>query len=113
MTKMTQDELRAQCLHIAETIEGKHWDEIDWEDGCEGSAFDYFENNLLDVKYIIGSDRKTVLGAELMVAFGGPTIWIDTYAMTVEGRWWGESASVKIVNDALGLEEFVETLWAC
>ena len=110
---MLKDELREQCLHIAETIEGKHWDDVECEDGFEGNAFDYFADSLLDVNYLIGADRKTVLGAKLYVALGVPCIWIDTYAMTVEGRWWGERATIAFHTDALGLEEFVETLWNC
>lgn len=109
---MSTSDLRAQCLHIAQTIEGQHWDEIEWEEDREGDAFQYLEG-VLDIQYVVASDRKTLLGARLLVAFGGPNIWINTHTKAVEGSWWSESCTVPYHTDALGLEEAVETLFAC
>ena len=64
------------------------------EHGCEPddfiSGFDYL-SDMLDIEYTISSDGN-FLGARILVAFGGPNIWIDTRHERIEGYWWGDSA---------------------
>ena len=61
-------------------------------DDCEQvSLFDHLEN-VLDIEYRIGSDRKTFKSVRLMVACGGPNIFIDTAASEVQLYWWNERA---------------------
>ena len=81
-----------------------------WEDGAEPNAADYC-TDVLDVDYI-GSSDGTYKGARLLVAFGGPNIWIDTRAKRVEGYWWGEEETAHY-EDELGLHDFWEEMWAC
>lgn len=81
------------------------------DDGDECSAFDYLQD-ALDIEYIVASDRKTLLGARVLVAFGGPNIWVNTRTNTVEGHWWGESASASFV-DSIGLNDALEELFNC
>ena len=50
------------------------------------NGFDYLAN-VLDVKWVIDSNGEYV-GAELLVAFGGPNIWIHTRNNQVKGYWW-------------------------
>ena len=38
---------------------------------------EWFDENVLDYEFIIGSD-KSFVAANIYLAFGGPTIWIDT-----------------------------------
>ena len=40
-----------------------------------------------------------LMGVRLMVAAGGPTIWIDTYAEEVQGFWGGDVVKVPIPRD--------------
>ena len=77
-------------------------------EGEEFWAFDYLED-ALDVEYVVNSQREC-LGGRVLVAFGGPNIWVDTRTMTVEGSWWGnrQEASFK---DAIGLEEAIIEWW--
>lgn len=88
----------------------------EWNDGrdieSEGefSAFDYLQD-ALDIEYIVNSKRE-YLGARVLVAFGGPNIWVDTKRGIVEGAWWGSHASATF-KDGLGLDEALETLWDC
>lgn len=74
------------------------------------SAFDYL-GDVLDIEYIVNSKRE-YLGARILVAFGGPNIWVDTKRGIVEGYWWGDKASASF-EDAIGLDEALETLWEC
>ena len=74
------------------------------EHGCEPndqiSGFDYL-SDMLDIEYTISSDGN-FLGARILVAFGGPNIWIDTRHERIEGYWWGDSAFADF-TDAMDL----------
>lgn len=87
------------------------WNEDrDTDSEGEFSAFDYLQD-ALDIEYIVTS-KGEYLGARVLVAFGGPTIWIDTRRSIVEGAWWGDSAMASF-NDSLGLNDALEELWNC
>lgn len=86
------------------------------EHGCEPddqiSGFDYL-SDALDIEYIIASDRETVLGARVLVAFGGPNIWIDTRKQIVELFWWGDYACAECHADAMDIQGAIEELYNC
>lgn len=81
------------------------------ESGDFASGFDYLED-ALDIQYIVNGDKQ-FLGARILVAFGGPNIWINTQTKTVEGYWWGESKFASYHNDEMDVEGAVEELWNC
>ena len=66
------------------------------------SGFDYLAD-VLDVEWVLHQDR-TLKGARLLVAFGGPNIWIDTAKQTVEGHWWGDSFTASYSRDEMDIE---------
>lgn len=77
------------------------------------SLYDYLERDVLDIKYLVDS-RREYAGIELLVAFGGPNIYVSTISGKVELYWWGDYASWNIpgyVQDALN--EFGEELFSC
>jgi len=76
----------------------------DYEDN-NPNGFDYLED-VLDVKWVIDSNGEYV-GAELLVAFGGPNIWIHTRNNQVKGYWWGDNDTAEY-EDNLGLNESCE-----
>lgn len=78
------------------------------DDGEELSAFDYLQG-ALDIEYIVSS-KKEFLGARVLVAFGGPNIWINTRTNTVEGHWWNDSANAQF-TDSIGLNDALEELY--
>lgn len=87
------------------------WNEgRDIENEGKFSAFDYLEG-ALDIEFIVNS-RGEYLGARVLVAFGGPNIWVDTRRGVVEGGWWSETASARF-DDGLGLDDALAELWAC
>ena len=74
------------------------------------SVLDYLDS-ALDLEFIMGNDGS-YRGARVLVALGGPTIWIDTRTSKVEGSWWQESAQASF-NDAIGLDDMLEELFIC
>ena len=80
------------------------------ENGEEFTAWDYAKD-VLDINWILNNDR-TYKGARLLVAFGGPNIWIDTVNEQVEGYWWGDKCIVSY-NDSVGLDDVMQELFDC
>ena len=80
------------------------------EYGDSQSAFDYLQD-ALDIEYIVNG-KGEYLGARVLVAFGGPNIWVDTRRNIVEGAWWSDSATASF-KDNIGLDDALSELWAC
>lgn len=99
--------LQSQVQHIVRQLE---LDEPIESDDDEGGAYDYLAD-ALDIEYIVSGD-KSYLGARVLVAFGGPNIWINTRNNQVEGYWWNESYSQRF-DDKLGLDDCISELWEC
>lgn len=108
-------ELQSHINSIANNLSNPPMDE--WNEGrdieSEGefSAFDYLQD-ALDIEYIVNSKRE-YLGARILVAFGGPNIWINTRTKQVEGYWWGDSCVMSYGNDEMNIDEAVGDLWNC
>tara|TARA_R100000544_G_scaffold19059_1_gene9090 strand:- start:307 stop:642 length:336 start_codon:yes stop_codon:yes gene_type:complete len=107
-TSKKENRLLDQVKHIANTIESGEY-ETDNEDGPNG--FDYLED-ALDIQYIVSSDKK-YLGARVLVAFGGPNIWINTQKQMIEGHWWSESEFAYYQQDNLDLDSALEEIYNC
>ena len=110
-------EIKEQVLSIINTIENGHESEgLDYYDGQyeEGeiiSGLDYI-SDALDVNWILNSERE-FKGARLLVAFGGPNIWINTDSQTVEGFWWGDSFTASYSRDAMGIQGACDMWFNC
>lgn len=75
------------------------------------SGFDYLQD-ALDIQYIVNGNGEYI-AARILVAFGGPNIWINTQTKTVEGYWWGDSAFASYYDDAMNVDEACRELWVC
>ena len=76
------------------------------------SLWDYF-SDALDVRYLIGSDRS-IIAVKVLVAFGGPNIWIDTETKRVELYWWTDRASYPLsLNVCDSIDEWAEEMFRC
>jgi predicted RNA-binding Zn-ribbon protein involved in translation (DUF1610 family) len=74
------------------------------------SIYDYLED-VLDIEYRIGSDKE-LRSVQIMVACGGPNIYLDTASKRVELYWWGDSADYPLSSDAVAsIDEWVEELY--
>ena len=80
------------------------------EDDVEPSAFDWLQG-ALDIEYIVDG-KGEYRGARVLVAFGGPNIWVDTKRGIVDGHWWSDAASARFV-DNIGLDEALREFWDC
>ena len=80
----------------------------DWEATLSG--YDYL-TDALEVVYIVNG-QKEYLGARLLVAYGGPNIYVDTYKGVVEGYWWGDSYSENF-TDNIDLNDACEDMYNC
>lgn len=86
----------------------------DKEDLEHLSVYDFFDNTICDVIYYIGNDGD-FRGVRIMIACGGPNVYVDTYRQTVELYWWSDYATVNLfseVSDTI-TEAFEEVYQAC
>ena len=93
-----KQQLRDQCKHIADDITKGEGDAHEWMEG------------VYDIEWITNRDHK-YQGARLLVAGGGPSIWVNMNTHEVEGYWWGDHCKVPFV-DNLQLDEYLEDLHA-
>ena len=93
-----EEQLRRMCKNIAEEItEGKK-DTAIW-------MYDVY-----DVEWITHNDHS-YKAARLMVAGGGPNIWVNTQTEMVEGYWGADEISWHF-QDNIGLDDYLEELHA-
>ena len=105
------NDIQNHVKHIVNQIEQGFSDDELNDDDEPMSAFDYLQD-ALDIEYIVNGKRE-VLGARILVAFGGPNIWINTRTKQVEGYWWGDKCIMSYDQDNIGLDDAIETLWSC
>ena len=117
----TYDRLTRMCKNIAYKISGgeeidkesyeayNQLDENDQKD-WQLSGYDYLEH-VYDIKYLVGGDGS-YYGAELLVAGGGPNIYVDTRSMEVQGYWGSDRVNIAF-RDEIGLDDALEELWEC
>lgn len=84
-------------------------DLLDYE-SC--SMFDYLED-CLDIEYRCDS-RREYRSVQIMIACGGPNIYLDTASCKVELYWWGDRADYPLSREAVAaLDEWAEEYWNC
>lgn len=93
------------CPSCSEEIEESNLEAV--------SIYDYFTGDIFDIEYRIGSDRQ-FRSVKLMVACGGPNIYIDTAAKAVQLYWWTDFAEYPISYSAAeAINEYFEELFNC
>ena len=100
------EQLRRMCKNIAEEIT-KGTREV--PDG-ESPASEYMEH-VYDIRYIVDREKR-YYSAELLVAGGGPTIWVNLNTGYVEGFWGGDKVEQPF-TDNLGLDDYCEDMYGC
>lgn len=74
------------------------------------SVYDFIAD-AYDIEYRAGSDKE-YRSAKIMVACGGPNIYIDTASRSVKLYWWTDYAEYPISSDACDeLDNIMEELW--
>ena len=72
------------------------------------TAADWMEGTS-NIRYLVDREKR-YLGAEIMVAGGGPTIWVDTWDQEVKGYWGGDRVTVPFA-DNLNLNDYCEEMY--
>ena len=105
------EQLRRMCAEIAEGITNPVTSNDEQEDSSveqHGGAGEWMEGTY-DIRYYVDSSKR-YLGAEILVAGGGPTIWVNTYTKQVEGYWGGDRVTEPFI-DNLDLDDYWEELY--
>ena len=92
-----EEQLRRMCVNIADSITSPDEQVHTWMEGT------------YDIRYLVNQD-KSFLGAEILCAGGGPTIWVDTFREQVTG-WWGTDKVQIYFQDNLGLNDYCEEMY--
>ena len=106
------------CLHCHGDLDYDNFDDVrDPCSDCEhyhGLTMDavHYLSDALDIQYIV-TGAGEYLAARILVAFGGPNIWINTQTKTVEGYWWCDSAFASYYDDAMDIDAACRELWEC
>ena len=100
-----EEQLRRMCKNIADDITDGL--KIDDTSGT-GTVTEWMEG-VYNIEWITYQD-KSYKAARLMVAGGGPNIWVHLQDMTVDGYWGGDKCSWGFV-DNIGLDDYCEEMY--
>ena len=110
----SKEQLRRMCKRIADDITEKAitryngW-ETDHDEDDEGTLASRFMEHVYDIRYIVDREKR-YYSAELMVAGGGPTIWVNLNTKEVEGYWGSDRVNEPFI-DNLGLDDYMEEMY--
>tara|TARA_X000001388_G_scaffold905_1_gene1140 strand:- start:326 stop:706 length:381 start_codon:yes stop_codon:yes gene_type:complete len=107
------EQLVRMCKNIADSISNPVISNDEQEDGSveqRGGASEWMED-VYDIRYIVDREKR-YYSAELMVAGGGPTIWVNLNTGYVEGFWGGDKVEEPF-TDNLGLDDYCEDMYGC
>ena len=106
-----EEQLRRMCKDIAKSISSPEviTDEETGEKR-EQDAHEWMEGTY-DIRYLVDREKR-FMGAEILVAGGGPTIWVDTWENEVKGYWGSDRVTVPFA-DNLGLNDYCEEMYGC
>ena len=78
---------------------------LDITEGKPGTAYEYM-NDVYDIEWITHQNHS-YKAARLLVAGGGPNIWVNLQTNTVDGYWASDKFSWGFV-DNIGLDEYLQ-----
>ena len=104
------EQLRRMCKGIADSITNPNTKFIGPEDEepRQETAHDWMEG-MYDIRYLVDREKR-YMGAEILVAGGGPTIWVNLWDQEVQGYWGGDRVNVPF-SDNLGLDDYCEEMY--
>ena len=105
-----EQQLRRMCKSIANGIT-KPEEITDEETGEKRTetASDWMQD-VYDIRYIVDREKR-YFSAEMLVAGGGPTIWVNLNTKEVEG-YWGSDRITEPFIDSLDLDGYCEEMYA-
>ena len=93
-----EGKLRRMCKDIAEEISAGKENIHKWME------------DVYEIEWITYGDHK-YKAARLLVAGGGPNIWVNLQTNTVDGYWWGDHCTHRF-EDNLGLDDYLAEIHA-
>ena len=100
-----EEQLRRMCRSIAMDItDGLKIDDT----SGQGTVSEWMEG-VYDIRYIVDREKR-YLGAQLMVAGGGPNIWVNTWTNEVEG-YWADDKCTWAFQDNIGLDAYCQEMY--
>lgn len=77
------------------------------------SIWDYLGDDVYNIEFRLNS-HKELASVQIMVACGGPNIYLDTATKNVELYWWTDRASYPLSYKAVeALDDWAEEHWGC
>ena len=112
-----EEQLRRMCKNIADGITNPNQELIthsvsgpEYEEPRQETASDWMED-VYDIEWITHNDH-TYKAARLLVAGGGPNIWVNLQDMNVEG-YWGSDRVIEPFIDNICLDNYCEEMHGC
>ena len=105
----SKEQLRRMCKDIADSI-SEPLERTDGETGEKRTetASDWM-GGVYDIRYIVDREKR-YYSAELLVAGGGPTVWVNLNTKEVEGYWGCDRVNEPFI-DNLGLDDYCEEMY--
>ena len=107
-------DLEMHVNHIADELKKVYAGSIKSEE-YEDEPMDFYEffKDVYDVEYTVDSNKE-FKAVSLLVAFGGPNIYVDTNTGTVRGYWWTEHAEAWIPKEICdAINDVFSEIYAC
>jgi len=105
-----EGKLRRMCKNIADDISNPKISKDDGGEAIELQTAHEWMEDVYDIEWITYQDGR-YKAARLLVAGGGPNIWVNLQTNTVDGYWASDRFSWGFV-DNIGLDEYLEELHA-
>ena len=78
------------------------------------SLWDYFEDSIYNIEYRVPNRYDDPVSVCVMVACGGPNIYLDTASGKVELYWWNESGEYPMRRETVdAIDEYMTELYNC
>jgi len=104
-----EEQLRRMCANIADSISSPEMiTEEETGEKREETAHDWMEGTY-DIRYLVDREKR-FMAAEILVAGGGPTIWVDTWDNEVKGYSGSDRVTCPFA-DNLGLDDYCEEMY--
>ena len=105
----SKEQLRRMCKYIAVSF-SEPLERTDGETGEKRTetASDWM-GGVYDIRYIVDREKR-YYSAELLVAGGGPTVWVNLNTKEVEGYWGCDRVNEPFI-DNLGLDDYMEEMY--
>lgn len=93
-----------EAVEVQEDEDGNDYvivdgEKVDADDYDTYTLYDYF-NDVFDIRYTVDSDLD-YSGVRVMVACGGPNIYIDTVQRKVMLYWWTDYAEYDLASEVV------------